>query len=231
MNSKLVLRALAFVIVCHLLTTNAACQRTDEELLRGIDDARVLPMLRHLPHEHGGMNVPASDGRFLYDLIRERGYIRGLEIGTSNGYSALWLGLALRENGGSLVTLEIDPKSAEEARENFRKAGLDEVIHCRIGNALTEIPKLEGNYDFVFIDAWKPDYKAYLDLVLPRVPPGGAITAHNVLHQRSEMPEFLEAIENHPALQTSIHRTSWSGISVSFVREPGDKQAIGRSED
>ncbi|MCP4657206.1 MAG: O-methyltransferase [bacterium] len=231
MNSRTVLRALALVSGCHLLTTGAACQRIDEQLLRDIDDARVLPMLRHLPYEHGGMNVPPSDGRFLYNLILERGYTRGLEIGTSNGYSALWLGLALRENGGSLVTLEVNPKSGEEARENFRKAGLDEVIHCRIGDALAEIPELEGDFDFVFIDAWKPDYKAYLDLVLPRVPPGGAITAHNVLGQRSAMRDFLDAIEKQPALDTTIHRTSRSGISVSFVREPGEEEAASRSEN
>lgn len=60
--------------------------------------------------------MPAADGRFLYDLIIENGYTRGLEIGTSNGYSGLWIGLALKKNGGELVTIEIDPRAADEAR-------------------------------------------------------------------------------------------------------------------
>ncbi len=94
----------------------------------GIEDEKVLPMLRNLPTQHGGGNIPAIDGRFLYDLITEKGYKRGLEIGTSNGYSSLWIGLALKQNNGSLLTLEINPLVSEEARGNFEKAGLDEVI-------------------------------------------------------------------------------------------------------
>jgi caffeoyl-CoA O-methyltransferase len=182
----------------------------------GIDDGRVLPMLQHLPYTHGGMNIPSVDGRFLYDLIIERGYHRGLEIGTSNGYSTLWLGLAFRENGGSIVTLEVEPRSAEEARENFHRAGLDGVIETRICDAIEEIPRLEGEFDFVFIDAWKPDYIKYFELLRKMMSPGGAITAHNVISQDNHMRDFLEAIETDSDFETTIHHTSTEGISVSI---------------
>ena len=188
------------------------------EIFGGIDDARVLPMLRHLPYTHGGMNIPSTDGRFLYDMIVGRGYRRGLGIGTSNGYSTLWLGLAFRETGGSVVTLEVEPRSGEEARENFRRAGLDDVIETRICDAIEEIPKLEGMFDFVFIDAWKPDYIKYFELLRTRMSPGGAITAHNVISQDNHMRDFLEAIEKDPDFETTIHRTSTEGISVSIRR-------------
>jgi len=184
----------------------------------GIDDERVLPMLQHLPYRHGGMNIPSADGRFLYDMIVERGYRRGLEIGTSNGYSTLWLGLAFRETGGSVVTLEIDPESAAEAIENFQRAGLDGVIETRICDAIEEIPRLEGEFDFVFLDAWKPDYITYFELLRERIKPGGAITAHNVVSQDDHMRDFLSAIENDPDFETTIHRTSTEGISVSIRR-------------
>ncbi len=176
-------------------------------------------MLKHLPYRHGGMNVPAADGRLLYDIIMEHGYQRGLEIGTSNGYSALWLGLAFKETGGKLITIEIEPQRAREARGNFEHAGLQDVIESRVNDALKEIPNLEGEFDFVFIDAWKPDYQKYLELILPKMKPGGVITAHNVTSQGGSMQGFLEEIHNNPKLETMIDRSSRAGVSISFVNK------------
>ena len=186
---------------------------------RGIKDEKVLPMLKHLPYRHGGMNVPASDGRLLYDIIKEHGYKKGLEIGTSNGYSALWLGLAFKENGGKLITIEIEPQRAREARENFKQAGLEDVIESRVNDALRELPYLQGPFDFVFIDAWKPDYEKYLKLVLPKMKPGGVITAHNVTSEGGSMKGFLEEIHNNPKLETTIDRTNRAGVSISYVKK------------
>lgn len=188
------------------------------DIFGGIDNERILPMLQHLPYTHGGMNIPSTDGRFLYDMIIEKGYKRGLEIGTSNGYSTLWLGLAFRRTGGAIVTLEVEPRSAEEAMENFKRAGLDDIIETRICDALEEIPKIEGEFDFVFIDAWKPDYIEYFELLRDRIAPGGAITAHNVISQDNHMRDFLAAIDSDPDFETTIQRTSEAGISVSIRR-------------
>jgi len=175
-------------------------------------------MLKHLSFRHGGINVPAADGRLLYDLILENGYKKGLEIGTSNGYSTLWIGLAFKKTGGHVITLEIDEDRGIEARENFKKAGLDNIIEGRIGDALKEIPKIDEEFDFVFIDAWKPDYKKYLDLVYPKLKKGGMITAHNVTGQGRQMSDFLDAINNDPNLETRIDHSSRSGISISIKK-------------
>ena len=184
----------------------------------GIVDEQVLPMLKHLPYRHGGMNVPAEDGRLLYDIILKKDYQRGLEIGTSNGYSALWLGLAFKQTGGRLITLEIESRRAREAKENFEHAGLDDIIDSRINDALKEIPGLEGEFDFVFIDAWKPDYMKYLELILPKMKRGGVITAHNVTSQGGSMRDFLDEIRQNPKLNTTIDRTSRAGVSISYVK-------------
>jgi predicted O-methyltransferase YrrM len=199
------------LIACLVLMAQAT-------VFTGIDNAKVLPMLKHLPYQHGGMNVPQQDGRFLYDLIVAKGYRAGLEIGTSNGYSTLWLGLAFRKTRGKIITLEIEPKRAAEARANFKKAGLQEVIDARTADALELLPKLKGPFDFVFIDAWKPDYIKYLKLLKGKIKPGGAITAHNVISQDNHMRDFLKAIQSDPDLKTTIHKTSRAGISVSFVK-------------
>ncbi|MEW5980383.1 MAG: O-methyltransferase [Acidobacteriota bacterium] len=201
-----------------IIVSGSLALATEGGLYRGIDDERVLELIRLVPGKPSRWNVPPEDGRFLYDLVAAKGYRRGLEIGTSNGYSALWLGLAFRANGGKLVTLEVDQERGMEARQNFRKAGLENVVELRINDAFQEIPKLVGDFDFVFIDAWKRDYKKFLDLVLPRVSKGGAITAHNVISLGGDMKDFLEAIESDPRLETKIHQTSSEGISVSFIR-------------
>ena len=186
---------------------------------RGIDDPKVLPMLKHLPYEHGGMNIPPQDGRFLYDLIVKNDFKRGLEIGTSNGYSTLWLGLAFRKTGGKIITIEFEPKRAQEAKDNFRRAGLDHIIDTRINDAFEEIPKIEGEFDFIFMDAWKPDYIKFLRLLKDRIKLGGAITAHNVSSHSYGMQDFLDAIRNDPDFETTFHETSEAGISVSVRRK------------
>jgi len=191
----------------------------DPDPFRGITDEKVLPMLKHLPYRHGGMNVTASDGRLLYDIIKKHGYKSGLEIGTSNGYSALWLGLAFKENGGKLITIEIEPQRAREAQENFKNAGLEDVIESRVNDALRGISYLAGPFDFVFIDAWKPDYFKYLQLVLPKMKPGGVITAHNVTSEGGSMQNFLDEIHTNPRLETTINRTSRAGVSISYVKK------------
>lgn len=220
-------RIIIFGILTVILITTALIIPADRsngepeqsrDPFRGIDNETILPMLRNLPRQHGGMNVPAADGRFLFDMITDNGYKRGLEIGTSNGYSGLWIGLALEQNGGNLTTLEINPLAAAEAMENFKIAGLDQVIEVRTADALEEIPKVPGTFDFIFIDAWKPDYFKYLELLRDRVEPGGAITAHNVTGSSRQMRDFLDAIQNDPGLETTIHPVSGQGISVSIVR-------------
>jgi caffeoyl-CoA O-methyltransferase len=118
-----------------------------------------------------------------------------------------------------VITIEYDRTSGEEARRNFEKAGLEDVIDSRINDAFEEIPKIEGNFDFVFIDAWKPDYVRFLRLLKDRVLPGGAIVAHNVTNYARDMQEFLDAIQNDSELETTFHEISAEGFSVSIKRK------------
>ena len=185
---------------------------------RTLDDRAMRAYLERVHGQSGMMNVPKIDGEFLHDYILKHNYRRGLEIGTSNGYSAIWMGLALRRTGGTLVTLEIDTRRADLAEENFKNAGLTEFIELRRGDALKLIPDIKGPFDFVFIDAWKEDYITYLNLVLPKVRSGGAIIAHNVLSHSAELKEFVRTVQNHPELETHIDRRSFAGMTVSRKR-------------
>jgi predicted O-methyltransferase YrrM len=160
--------------------------------------------------------VSEEDGRFLRVMIATSGAKRVLEVGGAFGYSAVWMGLGLRLTGGRLTSIEYDAARARAAAENVRKAGLADIVTVVSGDAFKEIPKLEGPFDVVFLDAWKRDYKRFLDLLLPRLKPGGLFLAHNVVNKQTEMRDFLDAIKNDPRLLTTIVTPSGEGMSVSY---------------
>ena len=150
--------------------------------------------------------------------IAARGAKRALEIGGASGYSAIWMGSALKETGGRLVTIEYDPARAKELVDNVRRAGVADTVQVLAGDAFQQIPKIEGTFDFVFLDAWKKDYKRFFDLVYPRLESHGVFLAHNVVNKKSEMEDFLDAVQKHPSLWTTIVSPSGEGMSVSVKR-------------
>jgi len=166
--------------------------------------------------DKGQLAVSEEDGRFMRVLIGLRNAKSILEIGAASGYSGIWLGLGARESHGHVVSIEFDPQRAKEAAANIQKAGLTDVVRVVHGDAFVEIPKLQGTFDVVFLDAWKPDYKRFFDMVYPRLDAGGVFLAHNVINKSSEMKPFLDAIQNHPGLFTSIVSPGSEGMSVSY---------------
>jgi caffeoyl-CoA O-methyltransferase len=180
------------------------------------DVNRILADIR--AKDKGQLAVSEEDGRFLRLLVASTGRKRALEIGGASGYSAIWMAQGLRASGGKLVSIEYDPVRAKELAENIRKAGLGDVVQVVAGDAFAEIPKLQGTFDFVFLDAWKRDYRKFFELMYPRLDKGGLFTAHNVVNKRSEMGDFLDAIQRNPSLWTTIVSPSGEGISLSYKR-------------
>ncbi len=168
--------------------------------------------------DKGLLAVSEEDGRFLRLMVASSGAKRALEIGGASGYSAIWIGMGLRDTGGRLVTIEYDPGRAKELADNVRRAGLSDIVQVVAGDAFQQIPKVGGTFDFVFLDAWKKDYKRFLDLVYPRLDKGGLFLAHNVVNKRSEMGDFLDAVQKNPSLWTTIVSPSGEGMSVSLKR-------------
>ena len=160
--------------------------------------------------------VSEEDGRFLRLMVVSSGATRALEIGGASGYSAIWIGLGLRQTGGRLTTIEYDPARARELAANIKRAGLADIVTVIAGDAFAEVPRLPGDFDFVFLDAWKRDYKRFFDLVFARLRPRGLFLAHNVVNKRSEMGDFLAAIQDNPAVMTTIVSPSSEGMSVTI---------------
>jgi caffeoyl-CoA O-methyltransferase len=183
---------------------------------QGSPHATVLADIK--AKDTGQLAVSEEDGRFLRVMIASNRSRRALEIGGASGYSAIWMGLALRETGGRLVTIEYDPERAKELVANIDRAGLSDVVEVVSGDAFARIPQLKGTFDFVFLDAWKRDYKRFFDLVYPRLDKGGLFVAHNVVNKRDEMGDFLDVVQKHPSLWTTIVSPSGEGMSVSLKR-------------
>jgi len=217
--------------LCLLPVISSAALRSQQQTARS-DESRVedpepveraeerLAWMRE--HQKGLWNIAPSEGAFLRDQVGKVRAQHALEIGTSNGYSGIWIALGLRETGGHLTTLEIDEGRARLAEENFQAAGVASLVTLRRGDALELVPKLHAPFEFVFIDAWKQDYVRYLEMVLPLVPAGGLIVAHNVTDLRDQLQDFIHAVQSNPQLDTRIVNAGPGGFSVSIKRAPRD---------
>ena len=201
-----------FVCLAGFVATTVAQQPSSGALTPQIES--VLKAIKTA--DKGQLAVSEEDGRFLRVLVAMRNAKSIVEIGAASGYSGIWLGLGARESGGRVVSIEYDPQRALEASQNIAKAGLTDVVRVVHGDAFKEIPRLSGTFDLVFLDAWKPDYKKFFDMVFPRLNPGGVFLAHNVVNKKNEMEPFLSAIQSHPGLFTSIVSPGSEGMSVSY---------------
>lgn len=180
-------------------------------------ERKALQAIQEITEKQGRrMNVPATDGRLLRLLAEAIGAKTVVEIGTSNGISAIWLGIALQKTGGKLITHEIDPQTAALARENVALAGVADLVTVVEGDAHETVSKLTGPIDLVFIDADKQGYLDYLQKLLPLVRPGGLILAHN-MNPRMADPEFVKAITTNSDLETLFYLEG-GGMSVTLKK-------------
>ena len=166
-----------------------------------------------------GLNTTPGDAMMLRILVESSGAKRGIEVGSASGFGAVNMGIAFERTGGHLYTLEIDPKSAQVCRDNLQKVGLENIVTCIEGDALKTLPTLEGEFDFVFIDALKKDYLKYFKLIEPKLKPGAVVVADNVIRSARAMKDFLDYIQNSPDYDTVTIRASMEkndGMTISY---------------
>ena len=144
-----------------------------------------------------------------------------MEIGTATGYGAIVMGLGFERNKGHLTSIDIDADMVKTARTNIRKMKLEKTVTVVKGAGLKVVSKLDGPFDFVFIDAVKEEYLAYLRAVEPKLKARAIIVADNVIQFADEMQDFLEAVEGDPKYQSVIVRASekkHDGMMVIYRR-------------
>ncbi len=184
------------------------------------EEAKILSVLEDMSknRNYAMWNITPEEGRLLWVLTAAADAKHVVEIGTSNGYSALWFCLALRATGGKLTTHEIDPYRISLARKHFKNAGVSHLVTIVEGDAHKTVSRLKEPIDILFIDADKAGYFDYLNKLLPLVRPGGLILAHNTTDLASEMQDYLKAVTNNPALETIFLHKDAGGISVTLKK-------------
>lgn len=189
-------------------------------------DEKVKAFLGKMSNRWHDWNVPEADGKILYDIIVQNQYKRALEVGTSTGHSALWMAWALSKTGGKLMTIEIDEDRYRQALANFKDAGLSDYIEAQNADAHQLVKDLPGPFDFVFIDADKDWYLNYAKALIPKIEPGGCITAHNVEERVpalrggyiSDTDRYYQYMKDLPEFETRVHPISQAGIAVSYKK-------------
>lgn len=156
--------------------------------------------------QHQFWNISRVTAEFLYSLIRTQNSKNVLEIGTSNGYSGIWLGKAVKSTGGHLTTIEFYDKRLDVAKENFKLCGVDDAITTLQGSALMHLEYLPDDFeiDFAFVDANKSEYIKYFQFIDKHMKKGGIIACDNVLSHEAKCKPFIDAINAHPDYENVI---------------------------
>lgn len=164
------------------------------------------------------LSVPRKDGQFLNLLIKTSRARSVLEVGTSHGYSALWICLGLEETGGKLTTVEILPDRVALAKEHLARAGLSHRVTFHVGDAHQLVPTLDGPFDFVFLDADKEGQMDYFRKLYPgKLLPGAILAVHNAIRMKDAMKDFLDLMAQHPDFDSVVlSLTMDDGFSVSY---------------
>ena len=191
----------------------------EDELLRELRDEAARAGLP-------AISVPPETARFLQVLVQASNASRVLEVGTLGGYSAIWMARAMGE-GGSILSLEIDPEHASFARRYIERAGLSHAIEVRVGPALQLLPTLDGEkFDIVFLDADKEPLPTYLDWALRLLRPGGLVIADNTL-RGGKVADPAENDDQLRAIREFNRKLASNSRLTALVVPIGDGVAVG----
>ena len=161
------------------------------------------------------LSVGPDTGPFINLIARSMDTPHILEIGTSFGYSGIWLAEAARAAGGRVTTLEIDARKSAHAREMAEKAGLADYVDFQLGDAVELIGKLSSGVDFVLLDLWKDMYVPCLEAFFPKLNPGAIIVADNMIYPGGDSVErYGKAVRAKPGIE-SVLLPVGTGLEVS----------------
>lgn len=162
-------------------------------------------------------NIPRKTGVLMNMFIKMMNAKSALEIGTSNGYSGLWLAKALKTTGGKLTTIEYYDKRQSIAIENFKTCGVFDIVRPLQGSACDVIKSFDESekFDFVFIDANKREYVDYFNLIKPHLSEKAMIVADNITSHAEKVQTFIDAVDADDEFQYEIVEVP-GGILVAY---------------
>ena len=191
-------------------------------------------VLKELEEEAGQEKIPIIGpvvGELLFILARTTGAKRVLELGTATGYSAIYLASACQSIEGKVVTLEIDPEMAARAQDNFRNAGVEHYVEVRVGDALSELSKMDSPFDLIFMDIEKADYIRVLEHCERLLKIGGLMIVDNVAFRDAD--PFNQRIFQDSKWRTvslysllPLHSPEKDGLCLAIRNQPPSPESI-----
>jgi predicted O-methyltransferase YrrM len=164
-------------------------------------------------------NVEPESAQLLAVLVRATGARSLLELGTSNGYSTVWLADAVRATGGRLTSVDVDPDRSEQAAANIERAGLRAYVELRVEDAAETLRgSRDGQWDMIFLDAERPAYPTYWADLQRTLKPGGLLAVDNVLSHAEQVADFRALVRDSEAVSEALAPTG-AGVLL-IVREP-----------
>lgn len=181
-------------------------------------DKKLLTLLKEIEKtQKQYWNIDEKTGQFMNIFVREKGYKKVLEIGTSSGYSALWLAEALVHNNGHLYTIESHKKHRFSVGENnIKKSGFKNITQI-LGHAPEAIPTTPKALDMAFFDATKEEYVEYFEVLKNRIKKGGVIIADNILSHSEAIKPYLKAVKKEPGWTSELINIG-TGLLISYKK-------------
>jgi predicted O-methyltransferase YrrM len=173
---------------------------------------QFLKDFKHIP-----LDSTAGDAMLLRILAGSMNAQRSVEVGSARGFGAINMGIAFERTGGRLYTIDIDPDMVKACRENLAAVGLEKTVTVVEGDALKVLGELEGEFDFVFLDAVKQDYFRYFKAIKPKLRPGAMVVADNAIQSAGAMKDFLDFMRASP---------DWEIVVVRASMEKNDGMAV-----
>ena len=190
------------------------------ELLAEIKQQGVENDKRETNRGRRMLNLEPDTARLLSILVRSSRATRVLEVGTSNGYSTIWLASAVAEAGGRVISIDRNPEKQTMARENLRRAGLIDSVDLRLGEASAVVRELDGPFDLVFFDGDRTSAPEQLRLLLPKLASAVLVVADNVLSHPREIARYLAAVGKLEGFDHVVVPIG-KGLSLAYRGSPG----------
>jgi predicted O-methyltransferase YrrM len=215
-NKGISISAAILLLIISQLNLNCQPSNGNSDL-----DRKVEKFLKEHEGQWYDLNVPESDAKLLYNLIIKGKYKSVLELGTSTGYSGIYIAWALSKTGGKLITVEINEERHKTAIENFRNAGLSAYIDARLDDAHALVKELKGPFDFVFSDADKGWLKNYFRDLDPKIVVGGCYATHNIRGRDSYsgygQGSYYDFVLSYKNYETTLNNDG-GGMLISYKR-------------
>lgn len=196
------------------------------ELLDRMQNEDAQQRMNNLASEKRWRSIPRDAGEFLGVIVRSTKSKNIVEIGTSQGYSTIWLGLAALSTDGKVISFETEEWRYTQAVENIKLAGLEATITLVHGDITSKADKLPSKIDLLFLDSEKSDYLGQLRTLFDRIIDGGVILADNIVSHFADLREYVEYVRNHPRLNSLMLSSIGNGMELTYKMAPSEPDTV-----